>query len=200
LIHVSDHDATDAEILRLLVEDARRPYREIAEAVDLSAPAVRNRIDRLQEVGIVRRFTVDVDRSQLRTGVPVLVTVDSEPGNSQGLRSGLMAADGVEHVFVTADARVIFQASVPNGDVGTFLERHVDIEQVREYEVALLTDVDWAPQMAGAEFAVDCAECGNTVTAEGETVTIDGSRYHFCCASCLDRFEDRYEEFAAGAG
>lgn len=197
---MSQLDETDAEILRLLVENGRRPYSEIAEAVDLSAPAVRDRIDRLGDVGIIRGFTVDVDRSQLHTGVPVLVDIAVEPGSVEPVRADLMAADGVEHVFVTADAHVVFQATVPGGDVSAFLEAQIDRQQVREYTVDLLTDVEWAPQVAGAEFAVDCAECGNTVTAEGETTTIDGSRYHFCCGSCQDRFVDRYEELAAGAG
>lgn len=197
---MSQLDETDAEILRLLVANARRPYSDIAEVVDLSAPAVRDRIDRLQEVGVIRGFTVDVDRSQLHTGVPVLVDVAVQAEAVDRARSDLMAADGVEHVFVTADAHVMFQANVPDGDVSAFLDAHVDTQHVRNYDVELLTNVDWAPQVAGAEFAVECVECGNTVTAEGETATIDGSRYDFCCGSCQDRFTDRYEEFAAGAG
>ena len=38
-----DIDDTDRELLRLLLEDARRPYSELAEAVDLSPPAVSDR-------------------------------------------------------------------------------------------------------------------------------------------------------------
>lgn len=192
-------DETDAEILRLLVEDARRPYSDIAEAVDLSAPAVRDRIDRLREVGIVRRFTVDVDRSQLRSGVPVLVDIAVAPSDLERVRSSLVAADGVEHVFVTADAHVIVQASVPDGDVGAMLEDRIGLDAVRSFDVELLTSVEWAPQVAGTDFALECAECGNTVTAEGEFSRIDGTRYHFCCGSCLERFEARYDELAAGA-
>lgn len=194
-----DLDETDAEILRLLVEDARRPYSDIAESVDLSAPAVRDRIDRLREVGIIRRFTVDVDRSQLRAGVPVLVDVAAAPGDVERVRSSLVEADGVEHVFVTADAHVVVQASVPDGDVGALLEDRIGLDAVRGYDVELLTAVEWAPQVAGTDFALECAECGNTVTAEGETSRLGGTRYHFCCASCRDRFEDRYDELAAGA-
>ena len=37
-------DDTDREILRLLLENGRKPYREIASAVDLSAPAVSDRV------------------------------------------------------------------------------------------------------------------------------------------------------------
>lgn len=65
-----DLDETDIEILELLLSDARRPWSGIAEIVDLSPPAVSDRVARLQELGIIRRFTLDVDRSQLSEGVP----------------------------------------------------------------------------------------------------------------------------------
>ena len=195
-----DLDETDAEILRLLVDDARRPYSDIAEAVDLSPPAVRDRIERLREVGVIRRFTADVDRSKLRTGVPVLVDVSTAPADLERVRSALAAADGVEHVFTTADARVVVQASVPDGDVGRFLDHQVGLEAVRSFEVDLLTGVEWAPEVAGTAFALECAQCGNTVTAEGESSRLDGDLYHFCCASCRSAFESRFEALSAGAG
>jgi len=42
-------DDTDRELLALLQEDARCPYSELADAVGLLAPAVSDRIERLQE-------------------------------------------------------------------------------------------------------------------------------------------------------
>ncbi len=193
-------DETDAEILRLLVEDARRPYSDIAGAVDLSPPAVRDRIERLREVGVIRRFTVDVDRSLLRAGVPVLVTVTVAPVDVERVREALADADGVEHVFATADARVVFQASVPDGDVGPLLDDRVGLDAVRGVEVDLLTAVEWAPQVDDTDFALECAQCGNTVTAEGESSRLDGALYHFCCGSCRSRFEERHAELSADAG
>lgn len=192
-------DDTDMEILRMLVEDARRPYSEIADAVDLSPPTVSDRVARLEEVGVIRRFTVDVDRSTLQSGVPVLVDVDLAPGTAGDARSALAARDGVEHVFGTADGHVVFQARVQGGEVESLLADTVPLDDVRSYEVTLLTDVEWIPQVGGSAFALECAECGNTVTAEGESSRLDGDLYHFCCSSCQARFEDRYEELRAGA-
>lgn len=44
-------DDIDREIPQLLMEDARRPYRVIAEQVDRSPPLVSDRIERLRDVG-----------------------------------------------------------------------------------------------------------------------------------------------------
>jgi DNA-binding Lrp family transcriptional regulator/YHS domain-containing protein len=191
-------DDTDREILRLLLDDARRPYSEIAEAVDLSPPAVSDRVDRLRDIGLIRRFTVDIDRSMLEEGVPVLVTVDTRPGAAGRVRHGLAAAKAVEYVFRTVDDRVAFTATVAGGEVGGLIAEAVPMDDVRDYEVRLLADTDWSPRIGGAELAADCAECGNPVTAEGETETLGGDLYHFCCENCRATFVDEYERISDG--
>jgi Lrp/AsnC family leucine-responsive transcriptional regulator len=192
-------DDTDREILRLLLEDARRPYSEIAAAVDLSAPAVSDRIDRLQDLGIVRRFTLDIDRSLLRQGVPVLVTLRARPGDSAALCETLARSEAVEHVFRTVDDRVVCTATVPEADVEDALSGVLSQDGVREYDVRLLADADWSPGLETAEFAPTCVECDNTVTREGETERIDGETFHFCCRSCRDAFVEQYEHLRDGA-
>jgi len=70
---------------------------------------------------------------------------------------------------------------------------------VNDYTVTLVDDVEWTPTIDGVEFALTCAECGNTVDSEGETARIDDEVYHFCCSSCLSRFEERYRQFESDA-
>jgi DNA-binding Lrp family transcriptional regulator len=191
-------DDTDREILHLLMEDARRPYSEIADAVDLSAPAVSDRVDRLRDIGLIRRFTLDIDRSLLADGVSVLVTVEATPGAGERVHEALAGVDTVEDSFLTVDDRVVFTTTADNGDVGTVLDSTVDTADIREYDVRVLTDSDWSSHLDGAELAPSCAECGNTVTTEGESVSLDGDVYHFCCENCRENFVTRYRELQDG--
>jgi len=190
-------DETDLEIMRLPGEDARRPWSDIGDEVGLSGPAVSERVRRLREAGVIRGFTIDVDRSQLRAGVPVLVkaTVD---GDVAALRDRVAAADAVEHVFVTAEGDVWFYARAESRRVRPWLEGLVDDDAV-DFEVTLVDEVEWTPTIDGTEFALTCAECGNTVDSEGESARIGGDVYHFCCPSCRSRFEERFERLDAGA-
>jgi len=190
-------DETDREILRLLLTDARRPYSEIADAVGLSAPAVSDRIDRLREVGLIRRFTVDLDRTLLEGGTRVLLTVTAVPGRAEALAAALSAADQVEHLFRTADDRLVCTATV--GDPDGALGEWVDLADVREYDLRPLTEAAWTPRVGGTDLAPACDECGNTVTAEGESVALDGDTYRFCCENCRAAFVDRYERVQEGA-
>lgn len=192
-------DETDLEILDSLMADARRPWSAIAEEVDLSPPAVADRVERLQDAGVIRRFTLDLDRSQLRSGVPVLVTLQPAGGAADDVRAALRGEDAVEHVFTTAEGDLVCVARVPDGDVPSWLAEGLGEAAVADYAVTLLTDAEWTPSLGGTEFALTCAECGNTVTSEGETARLGGDLYHFCCGSCAGRFTERHERMADAA-
>ncbi|GAA4057401.1 MULTISPECIES: Lrp/AsnC family transcriptional regulator [Actinomadura] len=62
-------DSTDHEILSLLREDARRTLADIAERVTLSTAAVKRRIDRMRDEGVITGFTVQVDHARLGWGI-----------------------------------------------------------------------------------------------------------------------------------
>ncbi|MFW6434959.1 MAG: winged helix-turn-helix transcriptional regulator [Halovenus sp.] len=190
-------DDTDREILRLLLENARRPYSDIAERVDLSAPAVSDRVERLQESGLIKGFTLDVDRSMLREGVPLLVEI-YPISVANDLASSLRGLDDVEHVFETAEGTVVATLTAPEGDVRSVLDEAIDLSSVQSLEVSVLTDQSWQPGLGEAELAPECVECGNTVTSEGETATLDGDVYQFCCPNCKSKFVERYEQLSEG--
>ena len=62
-------DATDQRILSLLQQNARQTFGEIGREVGLSAPAVKRRIDRLEESGVIRGYTAMVDHAYLGQSV-----------------------------------------------------------------------------------------------------------------------------------
>lgn len=54
-------DATDRRVLACLMRDARATYAEIGQEVNLSAPAVKRRVDGLRADGVIKGFTAVVD-------------------------------------------------------------------------------------------------------------------------------------------
>src|SRR4029079_17259745 len=51
---------TDRRLLALLRQDARKSYNELAGALNVSRTTVKDRIDRLKELGVITRFTIEV--------------------------------------------------------------------------------------------------------------------------------------------
>jgi DNA-binding Lrp family transcriptional regulator len=54
-------DRIDGQIVALLRENARRSFQDIGKRVSLSAPAVKRRVDRLEEDGVIRGYSASVD-------------------------------------------------------------------------------------------------------------------------------------------
>ena len=58
-------DPLDQRIVSQLVADARASYADIGDEIGLSAPAVKRRIDKLLDRGVLRGFTAVVDPDAL---------------------------------------------------------------------------------------------------------------------------------------
>ena len=58
-------DGTDREIVDLLLTDGRRSLAEIGKSVSLSAPAVKRRLDRLEETGVIVGYSARIDHAKL---------------------------------------------------------------------------------------------------------------------------------------
>ncbi len=73
-------DDVDRQILALLVEDGRRTYDDIAAQVNLSAPSVKRRVDRLRRDGTLKGFTAVIDEAAMGLGTEALVELFYAPG------------------------------------------------------------------------------------------------------------------------
>ncbi len=108
-------DAIDEQIVTQLVADARSSYSEIGGIVGLSAPAVKRRVDKLLDTGVLRGFTAVVDPGALGWGTEAFVEVHCR-GNvaASRIRDGLLLLPEVVAAYTVsgaADAIVHLRAS-----------------------------------------------------------------------------------------
>ena len=73
-------DGVDRRLLAVLSEDARISLKELAGRVGLSSPSVSDRLRRLEERGIIRGFTVDIDPAALGYSLQAIVRIRPLPG------------------------------------------------------------------------------------------------------------------------
>jgi Lrp/AsnC family transcriptional regulator, leucine-responsive regulatory protein len=76
----SDLDARDLAILKCLENDPRLGISELARQVDLSAPTVRERLQRLADTGVIRRWWMEIDPRALGYPICVYIRVRPMPG------------------------------------------------------------------------------------------------------------------------
>ena len=67
----------DRLILRALTENGRLSYTQLAERVGLSVSAAHQRVRRLEQRGVIRRYGVELDAEEL--GLPLTAFVSIKP-------------------------------------------------------------------------------------------------------------------------
>jgi len=91
-----EFDPTDRAILELLQEDCKQPLATIGGKVGLSAPAVVERIHKLEEAGVVTSYVALLDARKLGMDVAAFIAVKADSQRVQGpLESRLGALEEV---------------------------------------------------------------------------------------------------------
>ena len=117
-------DSTDRQIVALLRENARRSFKDIGSNVGLSAPAVKRRVDRLEEAGVVRGYTAVIDPHAFGWHAEAFVDLYCEGG---------MSGEAIKRVVET-EPRVASAHTVA-GEASAML--HVMAEDTKDLELAL---------------------------------------------------------------
>lgn len=103
-------DTLDLKIINVLNRDARMPYKAIAEEVGVSDATVRNRVRRMLEEGIIKKFNVLVDYHKLGRIIKAFIGLRVQPPKLK---------DIVKHLNEHPDVQVLYRTS---GEVDLFVE------------------------------------------------------------------------------
>ncbi|MBL8154626.1 MAG: Lrp/AsnC family transcriptional regulator [Anaerolineae bacterium] len=87
-------DAVGWRILRHLQENARLSFRQIGEAIGLTAPAVAERVRRLEDAGLITGYHAQIDPA--RVGLPIQAFVHMTTTTRQSMRLREVVAELVE--------------------------------------------------------------------------------------------------------
>ncbi|UQX90155.1 Lrp/AsnC family transcriptional regulator [Jatrophihabitans telluris] len=99
-------DEIDHQLIGLLQRDGRASYAELAPAVGLSPPAVRQRVQRLVEGNVVQIVAVT---DPLALGLPVMALVGVKvSGDAMAVADALGAIQRVIYVVITGGAYDLF--------------------------------------------------------------------------------------------
>jgi Lrp/AsnC family transcriptional regulator, leucine-responsive regulatory protein len=72
-------DDTNCELLSELQRDARLSLAELGRRVGLSAPAVAERLQRLERDGVIRGYQADIDPAAVGYGISAIIRVRPAP-------------------------------------------------------------------------------------------------------------------------
>ena len=117
------YDKFDLAILRELLADSRRTLQEIGAAVKLSPTTCWSRIKRLEAEGVIKQYTVDVDRARLGYQDTVVVQLTLESHTDQTL---------FEFGKLLAQIPEVMDAYLVSGDYDYYIR--IAVKDTRDYE------------------------------------------------------------------
>jgi len=84
-------DEIDRGLIALLQANARMPIKVLAERIGLSAPGASERLRRLEDRGVIRAFTVEVNPLALGYSLQAIVRIKPLPGQLHTVQKLLAA-------------------------------------------------------------------------------------------------------------
>jgi Lrp/AsnC family transcriptional regulator for asnA, asnC and gidA len=94
---LNDQDSVDDKIIKILQEDSRKSFVEIANEIGYSESAVRRRVKNLTRNGIIKKFTI-ATQSGDKTSAIALISVSSTSDTS-AVSANLMKLTGVQTIY-----------------------------------------------------------------------------------------------------
>ena len=114
-------DGTNLRLLRELQADARLTLAELGRRVGLSSPAVAERLQRLEQQGVIRGYRADIDPRALGLSLSSIIRIRPAPGQLQNVAE---LAQGTSEVV---------ECHRVTGEDCYFMKAHVrDVEHLEE--------------------------------------------------------------------
>ncbi len=137
-------DELDRAILRILQEDGRTSYSEIARKLGVPESTVRLRVRKLVERGIIRKFAALINPFKAGYSIVAFIAVDVEPSKVKRAAEELSKLPEVDVLGIATGAHdILMQVTVRDlHELEEFLiEKLGSIEGIKSTETSILTSV-----------------------------------------------------------
>lgn len=120
-------DDLDKTLLRILKDNARESFVRMAEVLGTSEGTVRARLKKLQDEGVIKKFTIQTAGSNVKALIEVRVETNVNTGTLSGQ---IQRWDGVERVLeVTGEHDIVVIV-----DVASTSELNDIIDRIRTFK------------------------------------------------------------------
>lgn len=106
-MYIDDIDELDEKILETIMDNARLTYSEIGEKVGVSRVSVKNRMDAMEDKGIIKGYKTVIDEEASPEGVKFYVDLELDPQYYEDALEFIAGETALREVYiVTGECRV----------------------------------------------------------------------------------------------
>ena len=119
-------DALDRQIVQLLIENARSSYSEIGQKVGISRVAVKQRIQALEQRGVIEEYTTVINPQKISGAVSCYFEIETQPDALTEVELILKQNDTITQIYrVTGRNKLHVHAVAASGEEMEALIREV---------------------------------------------------------------------------
>lgn len=120
-------DDLDRALLRILKDNARESFVRMAEVLGTSEGTIRARLKRLQDEGVIKKFTIQTAGSNVKALIEIRIETNV---NTASVSQQIQRWDGVERVLeVTGEHDIVVFV-----DVASTSELNDIVERIRQFK------------------------------------------------------------------
>lgn len=130
-------DELDLRIIRSLNQDGRKPFKIIAEELDVSDTTIRKRVKRMQEDGVIKKFMVLINYRLMGRVVKAFIGLKISPAKISGVVEQLERLADIHVLYRTTGISDLFLEVIFSDldELNAFLSNELNIDGIIETEV-----------------------------------------------------------------
>lgn len=133
-------DKTDMDILDELSKNSRITMKELGEKIHLTGPATSARVAKLEDMGVIERYTIQLDQVKLGFNIHAFLTIITQSTNHQPYLSFIKTQEQylIRNYKISGDGCYILECKFPSNKVmNEFLE---ELNKYANYKLSIVID------------------------------------------------------------
>ncbi len=190
-------DETEMKILIELEKDGRLSRRMLGDRINVSTPTVSSKIEKLENMGIIEGFSVEIDYRKLGFQ-KYFFKIETEVKTEEEIKEAFAEFERFRKIEKLEGSGYL---------ITLFINEFSQLDKATEYlekEDGIKIQEVWRTQdqeSKGPKIPLDenvpldiaCYYCNKPIKAEPKKWKKDGKEHYFCCSSCEELYEEKYE-------
>ncbi len=184
-------DDKDLEILMLLSKDSRITLSLLAEKINTSIPTIKSRIDKLQGLGIIDKFSLILNYDLLSNHPLYYILIKSSPKELNGIITKLLTKKEFLEIYeLISDSQILVKTLPMEMEILQELLKDIrlfeGIETLTTMPVGQTHKQEFSELPSVISVKLRCEYCSKPILdGNYETHTYEGINHYLCCKSCL---------------
>tara|TARA_B100000315_G_C14458951_1_gene532821 strand:- start:246 stop:872 length:627 start_codon:yes stop_codon:yes gene_type:complete len=192
-------DRVDTAILKALMDDGRRSYRQIAKITGVSTPTVESRIRRLNETGFIIKIIPRFDPDKVAEGLTALITFRVNDTDLQNIAAKLSELDDIRSIFlITGETNLMIRIVLADvKDLQDFISYRIkefgDLQMVSNQIITkTIKDEQGIVIRSDMGISLTCDYCKADISGKPITLRVGQGERYFCCKTCRGSYKEKY--------